>query len=449
MKPKIPCEVVRDLLPSYVDGLTSETTNGLVEEHIADCALCKRALELMKAPTKPLSDAAETAEIDFLKKTKRRTRKTVIFVVLTAVFFVAAVLFAKAFFLGNEIYADSVACTVQVEGDRLTLRGTPADSALTLSSAAFSEENGVVTVTLRAVLVSPFSRNDFQAEYHAAQEITQVRVGNRILWANGKDISAATSAVFQTRHSYVGNMSQNDASANALNMVSHLGRFTNTLQTETEPYGWTMTLSEDIPSAQRAAKERLMKSFAYVLLGVIDNLGEVSYEYQTGGMLHTVTVTQAEATAFAGNEIKNCGKDPALLQALMEKTGLNLYSVATVNTTASDNAAWFELVNGTDMELMRIGVFCSENGKLCSTHVGENADGTPIGRGETMSFTLTPQDFGGETQKYGKEWCVKVTLYGYDGEVYEIEQDVSFPYVNGILYRVTLTGNSANGYRLE
>ena len=336
---------------------------------------------------------------------------------------------------------------MQVEGDRLTFRGTPADSALTLSSAAFSEEDGVVTVALRAVLTSPFSREDFQEEYTASQEITQVRVGNRILWANGKDISATTSAVFQTRHPYVGDMSQNGASANALNMVSYLGRFTNTLQTETEPYGWTMTLSEEIPSAQRAVKERIMRSYAYVLLAVIDNLGEVSYEYQTGGTLHTVTVTQAEATAFAGNEIKNCGKDPALLQAVMEKTGLNLYAVAT--ETTADNAARLELVNGTDMELIRIGISCLGNGSLCSTHVGENADGTPIGRGEKMTFFLNPQDFGGETLVPGNEWSIKVTLYGYDGEIYELAQELPCPYMNYILCRVTLTGDSANGYRLE
>ena len=447
MERKIPCEVIRDLLPSYVDGLTSETTDGLIEEHLENCAPCKKVLEAMQTPAERLPDMEETAEIDFLKKTKRKTRRTVILVLLAAVVLVAAFLTAKALFIGSEVYADSVACTVQVEGDRLTFRGTPADSALTLSSAAFSEEDGVVTVALRAVLTSPFSREDFQEEYTASQEITQVRVGNRILWANGKDISATTSAVFQTRHPYVGDMSQNGASANALNMVSYLGRFTNTLQTETEPYGWTMTLSEEIPSAQRAVKERIMRSYAYVLLAVIDNLGEVSYEYQTGGTLHTVTVTQAEATAFAGNEIKNCGKYPALLQAVMEKTGLNLYAVAT--ETTADNAARLELVNGTDMELIRIGISCLGNGSLCSTHVGENADGTPIGRGEKMTFFLNPQDFGGETLVPGNEWRIKVTLYGYDGEIYELAQELPFPYMNYILCRVTLTGDSANGYRLE
>ena len=36
---KIPCDTVRDLLPSYIDKLTSETTNRLIEEHISDCCI--------------------------------------------------------------------------------------------------------------------------------------------------------------------------------------------------------------------------------------------------------------------------------------------------------------------------------------------------------------------------------------------------------------------------
>ena len=40
----LPCEVVRDLLPSYVDGLTSETTNGMLEAHLDSCPGCRAAL---------------------------------------------------------------------------------------------------------------------------------------------------------------------------------------------------------------------------------------------------------------------------------------------------------------------------------------------------------------------------------------------------------------------
>ena len=47
---KIPCEVIKDLLPSYVDGLTSAETNRLVKEHLASCGDCRRLFEAMQAP---------------------------------------------------------------------------------------------------------------------------------------------------------------------------------------------------------------------------------------------------------------------------------------------------------------------------------------------------------------------------------------------------------------
>ena len=31
------CEVIRDLFPSYIDGLTSEESNELIEEHLEEC----------------------------------------------------------------------------------------------------------------------------------------------------------------------------------------------------------------------------------------------------------------------------------------------------------------------------------------------------------------------------------------------------------------------------
>ena len=34
---KIPCEIIRDLFPSYIDQLTSDKTNLAVEEHIKEC----------------------------------------------------------------------------------------------------------------------------------------------------------------------------------------------------------------------------------------------------------------------------------------------------------------------------------------------------------------------------------------------------------------------------
>ena len=46
-KDKLPCELIQDLFPSYIDKLTSDVTNQLVEEHVSDCADCKACILLL------------------------------------------------------------------------------------------------------------------------------------------------------------------------------------------------------------------------------------------------------------------------------------------------------------------------------------------------------------------------------------------------------------------
>ena len=46
---KLNCEIIRDLLPSYIDGLTSQESNRLVEEHLESCAECREYLKEMQA----------------------------------------------------------------------------------------------------------------------------------------------------------------------------------------------------------------------------------------------------------------------------------------------------------------------------------------------------------------------------------------------------------------
>ena len=48
MKQNIPCELIRDLLPLYVDGLTSEASNREIKEHLETCGSCRERYERMK-----------------------------------------------------------------------------------------------------------------------------------------------------------------------------------------------------------------------------------------------------------------------------------------------------------------------------------------------------------------------------------------------------------------
>lgn len=87
---KISCNIIGDLLPLYVDGAVSEDTKKLVEEHLAECADCKKAAEDMRKelvlPVHETVRAAETSFLQKMKKTwqKRRIRTAVISVAVTA-----------------------------------------------------------------------------------------------------------------------------------------------------------------------------------------------------------------------------------------------------------------------------------------------------------------------------------------------------------------------------
>ena len=45
------CDIVKDLIPLYIDGCCSEESEKAVEEHIRDCSDCKKLLEDMKSPS--------------------------------------------------------------------------------------------------------------------------------------------------------------------------------------------------------------------------------------------------------------------------------------------------------------------------------------------------------------------------------------------------------------
>lgn len=45
------CNIIRDLLPLYIEDMVSDDTISFVEEHISRCAACRAELQIMKNPT--------------------------------------------------------------------------------------------------------------------------------------------------------------------------------------------------------------------------------------------------------------------------------------------------------------------------------------------------------------------------------------------------------------
>ncbi len=81
------CDIVQDLLFSYNDGILSETSKELVEEHLKKCNKCKEILEEIKQEN---AEKNQVKEIDFFKMIKKNINKKniiilVFFIILTIV----------------------------------------------------------------------------------------------------------------------------------------------------------------------------------------------------------------------------------------------------------------------------------------------------------------------------------------------------------------------------
>lgn len=87
------CDLIRDLLPLYVDGAASKESARAVEEHVATCYECRRALQDMRAPTP--SPAPDEEDMSFAvslgqlreMRAKRRARYILLGIVVAAVLF--------------------------------------------------------------------------------------------------------------------------------------------------------------------------------------------------------------------------------------------------------------------------------------------------------------------------------------------------------------------------
>ena len=79
---KTNCNVIRDLLPLYIDKISSEETNKLIEEHFEECEECKKYYEIMKDETKVSDIDEEKVLKKFSKKMKKKRLKAIILAII-------------------------------------------------------------------------------------------------------------------------------------------------------------------------------------------------------------------------------------------------------------------------------------------------------------------------------------------------------------------------------
>ena len=112
---RLPCEVVRDLLPLYAEDMISPESRRLTDEHLADCGKCRAVLEEMGVKALDVQFRKDTAQ-EFAKYEKKKKHRLVLIIAAIALVIVilytvlATILLALSFktaLMDRTIYTDN------------------------------------------------------------------------------------------------------------------------------------------------------------------------------------------------------------------------------------------------------------------------------------------------------------------------------------------------------
>ena len=341
--PELPCAIVEDLLPAYMEGLTSEETTAAVEAHLASCPACAAKRAAMGAEEEPAVEQTETArEVDYLKKVRRRGRRRILLAVLGTLLALVAGFAAKVFLIGTPLDPAGVAVSAQEEDSALQILVSSSASGNAFWDWTVEDQDGVVTITARSVLVSPLFRDGTGTVEVPLEGVTEIWLGQagegRLVWQEGTEISPDAWALYQAQTPYVGD---NSVVGRVLAAVDTwygppIVDYTISLQTSSEPYGLTIhfdSVTAYVSGAGRSLDKR-MYAIAPSLLALIGNLGEVRWTYAApDGTAVTRSVTLEEVDAAlpdwiaaydldagadwaAPESVKDYAQSPVMLQRL-------------------------------------------------------------------------------------------------------------------------------------
>ncbi len=182
MSKNLSCEIIRDLLPSYVDNVLSDASVQAVEEHIRECEACAKILADMRLPEEAVQDMLrQDREINYLKKVKRRHRLVVCCILTVAVLLaVPAVEFIRAVYFGQILL--NMDYNVTVAGDQVAIKGEVLEGH-TVKESSFKEQNGILNVQIICVPSAFFrQQKDVDEVYRPKDDIQKIYINGDLIW---------------------------------------------------------------------------------------------------------------------------------------------------------------------------------------------------------------------------------------------------------------------------
>ena len=332
---KLPCDIIQDLLPSYADGLTSPASSEAIEAHLAECPTCAAAYAAMQTGSIEDAKGPEGSgsegfpEIDYLKKIRSTNRKRILIAAVLVLLLTGFGVWAKVYLYGSPIEDFHMMMTTDTDStDRETKtftdqNGEPHETLYATSQTlifncwieessgmAFSHyklketDDGGLDVIVFAVPSSRFRQlRTLQIKVPVSYDEDGKNVNPTAVNIKGDTyngyglITKKAKELYAARNPYIGDISADLRLANLLGIGEAIGSYTNKLNTQEfeYPYSWELIFDRPWTDGYDKIYNRKMKSYAYVLLALIDNCGEIKWTYQTeDGIRYTKSINLAD-----------------------------------------------------------------------------------------------------------------------------------------------------------
>lgn len=114
------CDIVKDLLPLYIEGLTSKDSNEEIEQHLESCEECRTFYQEMSGEIEEkLSVSTDVQELDYLKKVRKKNKRSI--AITAGSVAVILLILVSLFAVGFPVSSKDMDMTYQITNNRLEL----------------------------------------------------------------------------------------------------------------------------------------------------------------------------------------------------------------------------------------------------------------------------------------------------------------------------------------
>lgn len=284
---KLPCSIIREILPNYVDNCCEEEASILVKEHLDECDECRQIYAEMIRPIKHAKDT----NIDYLKRVKQKNRRKILISISIVILLFVSFLLLKSYVFGINSTDVSIKGNIVVDNGVIQYTVKPNQPGVIIKDYHIENTNlnyKKITYTLVKSFSSEYLESTIVIPLSSIDDL--VKIDNVIIESKtGQMYTEPFISLIDNRIKYVGDnvgvhnlleiVGINNLSydGNPLMMIDQSG-YTIQMKTSSEPYAIKVIYNNEVK--QEAIPDLKIK--AELVLSAIDNCNTMIFEDSTG-----------------------------------------------------------------------------------------------------------------------------------------------------------------------